>query len=62
MKGITLMSEHRDILERMERWLSFANPIPNDFDGREELIEDMRECVEEIKRLRFLSGKHDLMR
>ena len=56
------MSEHRDILERMERWLSLANPIPNDFDGRQELIKDMMEAVEEIKRLRFLSGKHDLMR
>ena len=56
------MSEHRDILERMERWLSFANPIPNDFEGRQELIEDIKESVEEIKRLRFLAGKHDLMR
>ena len=48
------MSEQRDILERMERWLSFANPIPNDFDGRQELIEDIRESVEEIRRLRSL--------
>jgi len=56
------MNEKRDILERMERWLSFANPIPNDFEGRQELIEDIKESVEEIKRLRFLAGKHDLMR
>jgi len=48
------MNERPDILDRMERWMSFANPIPNDFDGRQELIEDMRESVEEIKRLRSL--------
>ncbi len=48
-----------DILERMERWLSLANPIPNDFDGRQELIQDITESVEEIKRLRSLCRKHD---
>ena len=47
------MSQCRDILERMKHWSSFGG-IPNDFEGETELIQDVMDAAEEIKRLRGL--------